>query len=400
MVQTIVRWLLVFVIIVSGAGAAWWLISSRKAPPQVERKVQAPLVKVQDIRRQDVTMLVKGYGTVQAKNMVKLVPQVSGKVIGVAEHLVSGDFVQANEILLTIDPRDYELAVRRHEASVARARTALDRELAEAEVAQAEWREISPDKLPPSGLVFRQPQIRQAEAELAATEAELATAQLYLERTKVSLPFNGRVVSEEVAVGQYVVAGQPVAMVYGTEVMEVPVPLEDSELQWFSAPLKAANPGSDGADELASAEVVAEFGGQERRWQGKVVRTEGQVDPGSRMVSVIVEVERPFEGADGECPLVPGMFVETTIQGRTLEKAMQIPRYAIHNMNEVWAVEEGRLRIRPVQIARADEQWVYVVGGLGDQVTIVMSPMDAVTDGMEVRTREESKVEPDELGRI
>jgi len=103
----------------------------------------------------DVPVLVQGHGEVGAKVAVEVVPQVSGKIVRVHASLAAGGFFAAGEPLVVIDPRDYELAVDRARASVAGAHVRLEQELAEAEVARAEWESMSPGQAPPSGLVVR-----------------------------------------------------------------------------------------------------------------------------------------------------------------------------------------------------------------------------------------------------
>jgi RND family efflux transporter MFP subunit len=364
----------VFLILTFGIIAAVLLISSRKPPKRQERKVFAPLVNVETIHKQDIGMVIRGYGTVKAKNQVQLIPQVSGRIIALHPNFASGGFFRAGETLITIDPRDYELAVQRTRAVVARAQVKLDLEKAEASVARQEWEQLNPGQEPTSTLVIREPQIRQAQAELEAAKAELSTARLNLERTKVSLPFDGRIAEENVDMGQYVPGGQPVASVYGISAVEIPVPIEDHELAWFEIPSRAS--------------VQADFAGGIHKWDGKVVRTDGQIDPKTRLVTVIVEVTGPFKKADGRPHLVPGMFVEATIQGKVLEQVIPIPRSSIHKGAEVWVVQDdSRLRIHEIEIARLDRDFAYVISGLDDGTMIVTSPLDTVTDGMKIRTQ-------------
>jgi RND family efflux transporter MFP subunit len=197
---------------------------------------------------------------------------------------------------------------------------------------------------------------------------------LNLERTEVSLPFDGRISEENVDIGQYVLAGQPVASAYGIEAVEILVPLEDREMAWFDIPSKA--------------NVKAEFAGAIHTWSGQVVRTDSQVDPKTRLITVIIEVTEPFKKSNGRPVLMPGMFVDVTIQGKILEQVFPIPRSSLHNGNEVWVVaQDNRLRIHKIDIARQDQEYAYVVSGIEDGAMIVTSALDTVTDGMKIRTQ-------------
>jgi len=385
--RTWIQILLFIIILAAGVGIAKYLISQRKAPPRFEREVPAPLVKTETLHLQDIQMVVLGNGAVRAKTIVQVVPQVPGKTLTVAPDFINGGLFSADQTLIQIEPDDYELALQRAQAGVARAQVQLDLQKAEADVSRQEWQEMHPDKEPASTLVFRIPQIKQAQAELEAAQADLAGAQLNLKRTKISLPFNGRVVTENVDAGQFLTVGQPVATVYGTDVMEIPVPLEDRELVWFEIP-DVSSPGNDKSaaqKKQTLVDIFADFAGARHHWLGHLARTEGVVNPDSRMINVVVEVEKPLADKNSGISLLPGMFVDVAIRGRHLKDVILVPRYAVHNRDEVWLIKENKLYIKKVNIIRRDKQYAYVDVGLENQDVIVISPLDTVTDGMKVR---------------
>lgn len=371
--------LLPIVVIVFGIAAAGLLASSRKAPARSERPALGPLVEVVSVSRTDVPVAVRGHGEVIAKTAVNLVPQVSGQITVVHPGLVAGGFFSAGETLVQIDPRDYELAVWRAQAAVARTQVALEREQAEAAVARQEWEALNPGSEPTSGLVVREPQVRQAQAELDAALADLDVARLNLERTSLSLPFDGVVISKQVDLGQFVGAGASIANVYGTDLVEVRVPLEDRELAWFAVP-------NGSRTEAPLARIEASFAGSTHTWEGRVVRTEAEVDSSSRMVPVIIEVRNPFAHTEDRPPLIPGSFVEVEISGRSLTNIVPIPRHAVREGNTVWVVVDGTLAVRPVDLVRSDRQNALVGSGLSSGDLVIVSALDAVTDGMRVRT--------------
>ena len=173
------------VILAVGILGAVLMATSRKAPPRQERVDHGPLVEVMEVTREAVPVSVTGHGEVVPKVAVDVVPQVTGRIVRVHPSLVAGGFFEGGEALVVIEARDYELAVERAQASVARAEVALETQQAEAEIARQEWAAIHPGEEPPSGLVVREPQARQAEAELAAARADLDVARLNLPRTRV-----------------------------------------------------------------------------------------------------------------------------------------------------------------------------------------------------------------------
>lgn len=384
--------LLVLVVLGAGGAAAWLLILAAEDPAIEERVELGPLVSTHTVEATDVTIEVSGYGTVQPKIRVDLVPEVAGKVVEIHPSLVDGGFFRRDETLVQIDRTDYDLMLDRALAAVARAQVGLDMERAEAAVARAEWASIHPGEAPPSPLVLRVPQIQQAEAELQAAKAEVEDARVKLARTRLSLPFNGRILTEEVDVGQYISPGKSIATAFGTDVMEVRVPLEDRELQWLELPDPAQQPApGNGGAKGVPARVVAEFAGEEREWQGRAVRTVGRVDPRSRMVTVVVEVEQPPLSIADRPSLVPGMFVEAFLRGETLKEVLPVPRHALREGRVLWVADEGRLRIVPVtEILRMEREILYLAGDVESGDRVVITPLDAVTDGMRIRTKEEN----------
>lgn len=366
-------------ILAIGLGGAVFLIKSKKKPPKAERPYLAPLVTTQVAKTEDIQINVSGFGTVEPKTEVQIIPQVSGQVVKCHDDLVNGGFFKADQQLMTIDQRDYIAAVNNAEATVATAKLALDQEQEEATIAIQEWQQLNPGKEPTSVLVFRGPQIEKAKAQLKSAQANLETAKLNLDRTVISMPFNGRVKDESVDTGQYVTPGQSLGSVYGTDVMEIVIPLEDKDLAWFVVPNDKNQTGS-------TVDVKANFAGEDWHWEGKVVRTEGSIDPVSRMVKVVVEVQKPFDALRDKPALVPGMFVEIEIKGKVLKDVVRLPRHIVHNYDQVWIAADNKLSIRKVNIARNDYEFSYIAKSIKDGETIVTSPMDAVTDGMAIRT--------------
>ncbi len=378
--------LLTIFLVLLGICAAALLIIYKKQPERIEQDIQAPLVKVEQVRVRDIPMVVQGYGTASPKVEVDIIPEVAGKVVSIHPELKVGGLIRRNENLLQIDPRDYELAVRQAEAAVADATVLLETEHAEAQVARKEWSDLHPGIEPSSTLVLREPQIRKAKATLDSAQAQLDTAKLRLERTSISLSFDILIASESVDLGQYVVTGQPLASAFGTEAVEIEVPLQDDDLAWFDVFENSIFADYNQRSNKTTATVKADFAGTEQIWEGYVVRTTGQVDRTSRMISVVVEVPDPFKVTKSGSPLLPGLFVEVLIHGKTLRNTVAIPRDAVREGNQLWLVKDNLLHIQSLDVVRADKDFAYVVTGIEDKANIVTSSMDVAVDGMKIRT--------------
>ena len=374
--------LAVSIIIFVGIFVTIVLVKLKKSPKKVSIEVPTPLVKVQQVHIRDIAIKVSGFGTVRPKVRIETTSQVSGKIVSVNDNFNIGGFIKTGHSLIEIDPRDYELALEHAQAVVAEAQVKLDLEKAEAEVSRREWKQLHPDSEPDSPLVFHTPQIQQYQARLKSAQAQLAKARLDLERTKITLPVDVCVIEKKVDIGQYVTPGQSVGSVYGTEVFEIELPLEDDDLAWFEIPAYDSN---STAALTTPAKIKNNFAGRQHIRTGYVKRTAGRVDPGSRLVSVIIEIPQPLE-TDGNRPaLLPGTFVEVEIEDKKLKNAAAIPRSAIRDADKVWIVKDGLLCIRQLKIARTDRDFAYTTAGVSDGDLIILSSLDTAIDGMKVR---------------
>ena len=360
-----------------------YLEINRSEPGKTERENLGALVRVFRVTRQDVPVTITGTGTVRPRTQVTLTTEVTGKVTWVSAHLIPGGFFRKGEPMFRIEDRDYELAVEKARAQLARAELALITEKTSAEIAREEWKHISGDrKKKASPLVFHEPQLKEARANLASARAALEQAEINLSRTRVSAPFNCLVRSENVGSGRYVKPGNSVAELAGTDMAEVVVPLSLAELQWLDLPGK----GERGTEPPTL--VKKKIGTKLHTWEGKVVRTLGEIDPRSRMARVVVQVMDPYglEAEDREIDLSIGMFVEVEISGTLLSGVMVIPRSALRKGSTVWVMDEGRkLRIRPVTCIRIEREDAIISSGIREGDKIVLTELAGAVDGLKLR---------------
>lgn len=370
---------LAIVIIMIGVVGFNRLKAEKKGIEKQAPEAPMPIVRTMTVSTGSMQMIVNGQGTVTPAREIQLVPQVSGKVIEVASDLVNGGIFKKETLLLVIEPADYEIAVTLAEARVKEAESLYKLAVEESSAAADEWQRHNPGK-PPPPLVVKEPQLAAARALLEAEQSNLKKARLNLDRTRLRAPFNGRVVSENIDIGQYVSPGQSLATLHSTDAAEIVIPLEDEDLFWFDIP-----GFTTGSPAGASAEVAAEVAGRTIRWPGQVVRSEGRINELSRMLNIVVQVENPYQSLP---PLVAGQFVEIDIYGRTIDNAAVIPRSALRDGGRIaWVVnpDDSRLHFRRVEVARSTRDGVVIKNGLADNDLVVVSSLEAVSDGMKVR---------------
>ncbi len=376
------------VIILLSALATRALVKSRPEVETRESVVLAPLVRVTEVARQDLTFDVKAQGTVLPRTETTLIAQVAGEIQSISRNFETGGFFHKGEVLVTLDPRDYEVAVRRARAQVAQAELAVVQQEAEAELAIEEWHDLG-DEGDPSALVMRQPQVAQARASLEATKAELEKAELDLERASLRAPFDGRVRSKRVDRGQFLTKGAVLATIHATDYAEIRLPVPGDQLSYLDLPFTYRDSQPKPGPETL---LWANFGRDRHRWQGRIVRTEGELDSRSRMMNLVARVEDPYGASDehNRPPLSVGLFVEAEIQGLAVSDLIVLPRSSLRPNGDGYQVlvvdDDNRLRFRDVQVLRLDGEQAVISEGLDVGEKVCISALDIATEGMRVRS--------------
>jgi len=380
--KTIIHITVSALLIIAGVIVMIALTADKPELQKIKPDTPAPMVRVMKVATGPKSIIIRGEGTVRPLREIDLVPQVGGKIVHISSSLVNGGEFDKGDPLLSINPIDYELAVTLAKAKVRNSESNLKIIREEALVAREEWR-VHYSNIPHVGkeappLVAKEPQLAAARASLDADRADLKKAFLNLERTVLKAPFNGRVSRKSVDIGQYVTPGQALAKLFSTETAQIALPLEDKDLFWFDVP--GFTPG-DGPGSPAT--VHAGIAGHELVFPGKVVRAEGELDERTRMITVIVRVDKPYATKP---PLAIGLFVTVDIMGRVLPNAAVIPRAALHQENIVWTVnDQGVLSFRTVRVALYQGEEIVIESGLRDGEMVVFSSLKAATDGMTVR---------------
>lgn len=372
------------------------LMSMMRQPPE-QTSVERPavLVEYQVVEPDSHQFTVRSQGAVRPKYDTTLVAEVSGQVVYVSSRFVEGGFFSAGEVLLQIDPSDYEVAVQEAQANLARAQAGVAEERALGRVAEAEWRSvvegIEAGEIPALGL--RQPQLASSLAELQSSEARLSQAQRNLERTRIRAPFDGVLSSRLVTLGQYVPSTTQVGNLLSTTSAEIRLPLTDFDLAFLDLPS-----GLDDEQTGPAVTLRAHISGQTFNWTGHIVRTEGVLDAGSQVTYAVLEVDDPYnrQGSTHERVLNFGRFVEADVQGIALDDLVELPRFAVNSNADVWVITEDSPRLlerRQVRIARRDHQSVYVSEGLQPGEKVLLTQLDNPIPGQRVRILDDNREE-------
>jgi len=318
--------LLVAVAVVMVIASVVLLMRFREPPQRAAAEVSIGPISARKPDVPDIPTEIHTRGHVSPATEVEVTPEVAGRVIFTHSELKDGGVIRAGEKIMQIDPRDYELAVRKARAMVAEAQARVDIEASGADIRRRDWRQLHPGAEPDSPLVFGEPLVRQARASLDLAKAQLEKAELQLQRTAIAMPFDVLIVAKNIDLGQYVTVGQPLATAYGVDTFEVTILLNDEELGRLDG-IEAFLPSSSEPARKARipVEVKATLGGREQTWQGFIAGTTGRVDGASGAIAVIVEVPEPLDTSGARRPLLPGASVDVFIACPTPEEAAAAP---------------------------------------------------------------------------
>ena len=378
-----IRRLVVFAlpaIVIVGALAGNMIMGALKPKPEEKEDViKATPVVVAEAEATPVRLTIRTQGEATPRTSIDLAAEVSGKAVFVAPAFIEGGAFEKGDVLMRIDPAEYKFRVVQARSNVAQARSRFASEEAEANIARKEWEELGEGE--GTALALREPQLAEAAAALASAEAALNEAELQLARTSIQAPFKGRVQTKEIDIGQYVTPGLNLGKIFSTDVMEIALPLTDSELGQLGLQVGFTQSDENPGQKVTLTALVA---GEPRTWHGRIARTDSGYDRETRVLFAYAEVDDPYgAGADNGAPLAAGLFVSVEIEGREFANSVVVPRTALRGDNQVYiARADNTLEIRTVTVAQTDRNRAVLVGGLEEGESVITSPVRGAADGI------------------
>lgn len=293
--------------------------------------------------------------------------------------------------MLEIDPSDYQTALKRAEAALASREAKLAEEKSRSEQSIKDWRNLGRTG-DPSDLVMRKPQLADAQANVLAAEADIEKARRDLQRTRISVPYDGLLRERRVDIGQYVTPGTQLGISFAVDTAEIRLPLAVADLSFLDLPRSTDTEPED----YPEVSLAADFGSETKTWDARLIRTEGVLDESSRVLYVVASVVDPYGllGQSRQDELRMGTFVRAAINGRYVDNVVVLPRYVLRNDNTVLvANEERELEVREVVVARAEARQVYITDGVSDGELVITTTLDAPIPGTRLVLRGEEAVE-------
>ena len=361
--------ILVLSIVITG-----FLIKSRSVAVSEEKEVDIPYVKTMMILPQTVKATISSQGIVQPESELNLLSELNSRVEWLSGKMEAGSSFRKGDTLIILDKRDYELALIAAESQVLNAKVNLEREQAESDLAKKEWKRVGAGS--GTDLALRKPQMAQAKATYAAAKASLEQAKRNLSRTIFIAPFNGRVRNSRIELGTTVFPGTLLGNIYATNAYEIRLPIADQDVLFSGLEFNGQK-----IKESKRLDVLIIQG--ENQWSAKVVRTEAEIDPVTRMMAVVAKIDN-IDDKMFIKPLAVGQFVQAKISGIEMKNISVIPRSSVRN-ESAWVVDEQMtMQNRTVEVIRNESEFALIGEGfeLGDK--LLTSRVSSLVNGLKV----------------
>ena len=371
---------MILLLVLFAAGAAWFgLVPDRAASPQAVAASPAaaggaPAVPVTEGRAEtrDVPIWLSGIGSVQPLNAVTVKVRVDGQLDRV--EFIEGQDVHKGDVLAQIDPRSFHAQLKQAQANKAKD---------EAQLANARLDLERSTRLEAKGAASKQSldtqraQVTALGATVEADQAAIEMAQLQLEFSTITAPLSGRTGLRLVDPGTVVHASDANGLVTITQMQPIAVmfTVSQDELPDVLAAMARSDP------------VVVAYtrGGERPLATGKLIFVDSQVDQGSGHV----KLKASFENADRA--LWPGEFVDARVQVATVNAATVVPARAVErgqNGRYVFRIKlDDTVEVCPVTVRHVAEGIAIIADGLAPGDRIVVDGQYRLQPGVRVERR-------------
>jgi membrane fusion protein (multidrug efflux system) len=312
-----------------------------------------------------LTRTAQVQGAMFPREQTTLASEVEGSVVAVLADF--GDPVKQGQILMRIDPREYQLHVDSARATLDQARARLANSQADFERLNELKRQglISPQQFDKTSATLQVDQ-----ADLESAEKALALARKKLDDTAIRAPFGGAVQKRMASLGEYVMPGKQLYQIIATDPIKLhcPIPERFVPMAKVGMPVKVAVDARPGIT-----------------YTGKITRIAPALDEASRTLLVEAEVPNP-EGV-----LKPGFFAHVTIDlGQ--DRALFVPNSAIlryAGVARVFVVTNGVARSREVETGTTEGGFIEITKGLNAGERVITTDVDRMADGVKVVAKED-----------
>ena len=366
-----ITFIIVALIILLGGSAALseLFVSMKPDPPRMPDNTMKRFVKTETVLYTDIVSPLAREGRMVSSNEVMLVAEVSGKILNGQVQLRKGTSFRKGQLMASIYGDEVELAIKARKSHYL---TTLSMLLPDVKIDYPDryesflqfFNSIEMDKKLPELPEIKNEKLKifLASRSVISEYYGIQQDEKRLERHKLYAPFNGTIAQVNFEVGAYVNAGSQIAKMIRTDELEVEVPVENHQSKWIKI--------GDKVEVFSRDKQIAK--------PGVVVRKSDFVDPSSQSRSIFVRVNNNT----GE-ELYTGEYKLVVFPGQIIQKSMEIPRSAVFNSNEVFAVVDGKLKKKIINVLKWNET-TLIFNGLEEGEKVVAEPLINVKENSAV----------------
>jgi multidrug efflux system membrane fusion protein len=336
----------------------------RGAPPST--------VGIAAARRADIPVIIEALGTVTSGATVTVTPQVSGVITQVL--YTEGQTVKKGQLLATIDPKPFEMAVA--QATAARLRDAAQLDAARVQLERYQVL-LKQDSIARQTVDTQDALVKQLAGTVALDRANEETARLNLQWSRIVAPVAGRVGLRPIDAGNYIAAGNATGIATITQISPIDVQ--------FSIPQDRVPELKERVAAGAQLPVTAWDRARTRQLEAGTFQTlDNQIDTQTGTI----KAKARFANAGGV--LFPNQFVNVQLLLRTIDGAVVVPVIALRHGPSgdfVYIVNADKtVSLRPVVAGISSVNDVAITSGLTVGEQVVTEGGDRLKDGAQVQT--------------
>ncbi len=378
-------------LVIALAGAAWYYFahtpsttseSGQKAPAGGGRhgmRGALPPVQAATATSESVPRYLSGLGTITAANTVTVRSRVSGQLKAI--HFQEGQQVNAGDLLAEIDPSEFNVALAQAQGQLAKDKATL----ANARRDLARYQQLAKTSLVSrQDLDAQQALVSESEGTLKADEANVASAQLQLEWSRITAPVSGRVGLKQVDVGNQISSSDTTGIVVLTQTHPIDLifTLPESDI---ATVVQAQKKGQ---------KLVVEAWDRTNKQKlssGTLLSLDNQIDATTGTIKLKARIDNQDDA------LFPNQFVNARMLVATQQDAVVIPAAALQMGNEgnfVWVLnDKNKVSKHTVTPGIQDSQKVVISAGLSAGDRVVTDGIDRLTEGAQVEVVDASNAE-------
>ncbi len=374
--KKIISFLFILLIIGVSVGLAILFTKMKPKPEYAPPDQLRRMVETQLVRYDKINTSIEAPGRLVPGKTVEIISEAQGKILQGKVPLKKGQHFDKGDLLCKIYDEEQVLGIK---ASKSRFLNSLANALPDIKFDYPDDYDMVLDffqKIDISKPLPNLPKLNDRSLKVFLASRDILnqyyTIQVAEERLRkhfIYAPFDGSIMEVYLQVGGFANIGTRIAKVIETEIMELEVPVFLQDLPWISIGDKV--------------KVYDET--RTQSWNGKVARISDFIDPTTQSASVFVQVRNTKEN-----PVYPGMYLIAVFNGKTVDEAMEIPRQAVFNQDEVFIVVDSTLQKSKINILKINRHSL-VFNGLEEGTEIVVEPLINVKEGTMILTKRTGK---------